>query len=641
MSAAALDWTDANQQLMSAELAWLRRRLDADAPLPDNSRAAIDAAADRLPSPAAIDTLAQLFDLSMFERQLLLLCAGVEMDDQLAATCARRHGHDGRRHVTFGLALAALPSAHWSALTPVRPLRRWRLIEVESGLRLVDSALRIDERILHYLAGINLLDVRLQPLATLRPAPTLIGPGHRELVDTLSRVWTAAEDPPIVHLSGDDGPGQEDVAAGIAGAAGLQLLVVRQEDLPPGTGELDALLTLCEREARLLSAALLVRCADPAPNAALTTFAERATMPLLIASREPLRLRGPVVSHDVNKPAPSEQKGLWVDALGDSGLRLNGSLDAIAGQFRLSASSIAAIAATVTGTSANDDLEDQLWRACRVGGRSRLDDLAERITPHASWDDLVLPESPLATLRQIAAHVRQRARVHDEWGFGDHGRRSGVGVSALFCGESGTGKTLAAEVIANELGLDLYCIDLSSVVSKYIGETEKNLRRVFDAAEDSGSILLFDEADALFGKRSEVKDSHDRYANIEISYLLQRMEAYRGLAILTTNMKTSLDRAFQRRLRFIVTFPFPDHQHREEIWRRVFPAATPLEAIDYRTLSRVNLPGGHIRNIALNAAFLAADAELPVGMGHLLAAAQAESAKLERPLTEAELRGWS
>jgi SpoVK/Ycf46/Vps4 family AAA+-type ATPase len=216
-----------------------------------------------------------------------------------------------------------------------------------------------------------------------------------------------------------------------------------------------------------------------------------------------------------------------------------------------------------------------------------------------------------------------------------------VGISALFCGESGTGKTLAAEVLAHELELDLYRIDLSSVVSKYIGETEKNLRRVFDAAEDSGSILLFDEAEALFGKRSEVKDSHDRYANIEISYLLQRMEAYRGLAILTTNMKAALDRAFQRRLRFVVTFPFPDSELREAIWRRVFPAAAPLGAIDYRRLARLNLPGGNIRNIALHAAFLAADSRVPVAMPHLLAAAHAESAKLERPLSEAETRGWS
>ena len=182
--------------------------------------------------------------------------------------------------------------------------------------------------------------------------------------------------------------------------------------------------------------------------------------------------------------------------------------------------------------------------------------LAERIEPIATWDDIVLPDYEMGLLHQIADQVEQRSKVYDEWGFREKMNR-GLGISALFAGESGTGKTMAAEVIANELRLNLYRIDLSAVVSKYIGETEKNLRRLFDAAEDGGAILFFDEADALFGKRSEVKDSHDRYANIEINYLLQRMEAYRGLAILATNMKSALDHAFLRRLRFIVNFPFP------------------------------------------------------------------------------------
>jgi SpoVK/Ycf46/Vps4 family AAA+-type ATPase len=199
---------------------------------------------------------------------------------------------------------------------------------------------------------------------------------------------------------------------------------------------------------------------------------------------------------------------------------------------------------------------------------------------------------------------------------------------------------MAGEVLANELDLDLYRIDLSSVVSKYIGETEKNLRRVFDAAEEGGAILLFDEADALFGKRSEVKDSHDRYANIEVSYLLQRMESYRGLAILTTNQKNALDPAFLRRLRFVVQFPFPDPEQRAEIWRRVFPAATPASGLDAVLLGRLNVAGGNIRSIALNAAFLAADASESVAMAHLLRAARSEYAKLEKPLGDSEIRGW-
>jgi SpoVK/Ycf46/Vps4 family AAA+-type ATPase len=251
----------------------------------------------------------------------------------------------------------------------------------------------------------------------------------------------------------------------------------------------------------------------------------------------------------------------------------------------------------------------------------------------------VLPELQLNTLRQIALHARQRAVVYERWGFAAKNSR-GLGLSALFAGASGTGKTLAAEVLANELRLDLYRIDLSQVVSKYIGETEKNLRRVFDAAEAGGAVLLFDEADALFGKRSEVKDSHDRYANIEVSYLLQRMEAYRGLAILTTNMKSALDPAFLRRIRFVVHFPFPDAAQRAGIWRRIFPLETPTEGLDVARLARLNVAGGNIANIALNAAFLAADAGQPVRMPHLLRAAQLEYAKLEKSLTEAEVEGW-
>jgi SpoVK/Ycf46/Vps4 family AAA+-type ATPase len=257
----------------------------------------------------------------------------------------------------------------------------------------------------------------------------------------------------------------------------------------------------------------------------------------------------------------------------------------------------------------------------------------------------VLPKMEMDLLKQIGAQVRQRNMVYVEWGFARKMNR-GFSISALFAGDSGTGKTMAAEVIANELRLNLYRIDLSAVVNKYIGETEKNLRRLFDAAEDGGAILLFDEADALFGKRSEVKDSHDRYANVEINYLLQRIESYRGLAILATNMKSALDTAFLRRLRFIVTFPFPGVADRRRLWEKVFLqddlthglAAPPLDRLDYDRLARLNLAGGHIHNVALNAAFMAAHAGTKVNMPLILEAARAEFLKLDRPLNEADFR---
>jgi SpoVK/Ycf46/Vps4 family AAA+-type ATPase len=347
-----------------------------------------------------------------------------------------------------------------------------------------------------------------------------------------------------------------------------------------------------------------------------------------------------IVTLDVGRPTPGEQREIWRQALGPAESSLNGTIDRVVSQFSMNAGSIESVAARLAiGITASDSKRSPetsarlLWDACRDHARPRLDDLAQRIEPAAVWEDLVLPEEEREVLRQIAAHVRQRSRVYQEWGFEGKGKR-GLGISALFAGASGTGKTMAAEVLAGELELDLYRIDLSSVVSKYIGETEKNLRRLFDAAESGGVVLLFDEADALFGKRSEVKDSHDRYANIEVSYLLQRMEAYRGLAILTTNLKSALDTAFLRRIRFVVQFPFPDIAQRAEIWRRIFPAATPTEGLDTARLARLNIAGGNIRNIALNGAFLAADAGEPVMMKHLLAAAKSEYTKLERPLGE-------
>ena len=222
---------------------------------------------------------------------------------------------------------------------------------------------------------------------------------------------------------------------------------------------------------------------------------------------------------------------------------------------------------------------ESLWDACRAQSRVKLDDLAQRIHSTVTWDDLVLPERTMTLLREIPVHVRHRARVYEAWGFAAKSSR-GLGISAMFAAPAAPARPWPPKCSPTNCELDLYRIDLSQVVSKYIGETEKNLRRVFDAAEEGGAMLLFDEADALFGKRSEVKDSHDRYANIEVSYLLQRMEAYRGLAILTTNMKSALDPAFMRRIRFVVQFPFPDAAQRAEIWQRVFPEATPTDGLD-------------------------------------------------------------
>jgi SpoVK/Ycf46/Vps4 family AAA+-type ATPase len=310
----------------------------------------------------------------------------------------------------------------------------------------------------------------------------------------------------------------------------------------------------------------------------------------------------------------------------------------LAGQFNLNLGEIRRVASLASKMSAEKgSTAEHLWSICRDLTRPRLNALAEHLDVKATWKDLVLPDEQMALMRQIAGQVRERRRVYDLWGFARTMNR-GFGISALFAGESGTGKTMAAEVLANHLKLNLYRIDLSAVVSKYIGETEKNLRRLFDAAECGGAILFFDEADALFGKRSEVKDSHDRYANIEINYLLQRMEAFSGLAILATNMKSALDPAFMRRLRFLVKMPFPGLKERRLIWEKALPEETPKKELDYDRLARLNISGGNIHSIALNAAFMAAQDGEAVTMQILFDAARAEMRKLEKPFNEAEFR---
>jgi hypothetical protein len=527
-------------------------------------------------------------------------------------------------------------------------------VEVGSGPSLVTSPLTIDERVLHYLTGVATLDRRL--VGTWQPvtAPAQLAPSQQVLVRQMAAAWrqSGAQPLPVVQITGRDRPACWDVAAAACSTLGTGLYAVPADALPADSGDLAAAVRLAEREAALSGTALLLDCFDLDPAAetgraaALRRFVEACHAPLVLAGREGWSLlRRGTVTLVVDKPSLKEQRGLWTGSLGAAAPALNGQVDRLVAQFDLDAASIRSAAADVLarldgGTASPGELGSAVWEACRRQGRQRLDSLAQAIPPRAGWDDLVLPASQLRTLQDIGRQVRHRRTVYEAWGFASKSAR-GLGISALFAGPSGTGKTLAAEVLARDLGLDLYRIDLSSVVSKYIGETEKNLRRVFDAAEDGGAVLLFDEADALFGKRSEVKDSHDRYANIEVSYLLQRMETYQGLAILTTNMKSALDPAFLRRLRFVVQFPFPDAVQRAEIWRRVFPKETPVANLDVDALARLNVAGGNIRNIALNAAFLAADAGQPVAMPHLLSAARSEYAKLEKSLTDGEVRGWA
>lgn len=668
---AGISWAEANQRHLTHAIAEVREEiessLDRKASVGNQNhgnKVAMAQTNDEPESaqphpPSALESLCSIFQLSSFERKILLMCAGVELDSSLTDLFGRIHRDDRRRQPTFGLALGAFSDAHWSALSPARPLRYWQMIEVTPGDSLTGASLCIQERVLHYLAGVQYLDERLRHHFRPVAPPEQLVPTHSVMADEIASIWYEAGQQgrlPVIELCGDGRTSKKAIASTAAERFGLQLHSLSVWNLPHlGAAELANLLRLWEREAILNSSALLLECDDAEtpesiPAGVISSLVEWVRSPLIISTRTSRQASfRSIVPFDVVNPTPLEQAELWRGALQPSFPNLNGEVDALVSQFSLNPSAIHSAAGQVIGNAhkvaghsegnAAPDLGGRLWDACRVQARPRLEGLAQRISPAAGWDDLVLPERQKDILRQVAVHVRQRPKVYHSWGFAAKGSR-GLGISALFAGPSGTGKTMAAEVLAGELRLDLYRIDLSQVINKYIGETEKNLRRVFDAAEEGAAVLLFDEADALFGKRSEVKDSHDRYANIEVSYLLQRMEAYRGLAILTTNRKSALDQAFLRRIRFVVDFPFPEIEQRAEIWRRAFPESTPTEGLHIERLARLNAAGGHIKNIAMGAAFLAADASQPVRMAHLLAAARSEFAKLEKPLTDTEIAGW-
>jgi hypothetical protein len=627
-------WLAANQALLTGLFDALHRRLAAvlGHPEPGGPPADVGALRAALEEPSGLEQLAALFGLDPFASDLVLLCAGVELDGRIATQCAALDGPGGRGLPSVATAFRALPGAHWSAFSPAAPLRRWRLVELEGDARFTARTLRLDERILHFLLGAPAMDGRLQPL--LRPLP----PGEAPEAP-VGQAAVAIAEPRMLLLTGRDPVALTEVLANAAEASGRVAMRLDLADLPVAVTEREGLARLLRREARLSGMVLALGAEDAEDTAlrALPGLLARLEPPVAILARAPVPLGGIAVTRiEVTGLGAADRAALLRGLLGP-----DAPVEAVAAQFNLPAPALRAAAQRALDRPPGADLGTALWDAARAEARPRLDDLAERIETRAGWADLILPPARMAVLREIAAQLGHRLRVYESWGFRDRLSARGLGITALFAGPSGVGKTLAAEVVANELSLDLHRIDLSAVVSKYIGETEKNLRRVFDAAEAGGAVLLFDEADALFGKRSEVKDSHDRYANIEVGYLLQRMESYAGLAVLTTNMKQNMDAAFLRRIRFVVDFPFPGPEERTAIWDRVFPGTLPREGLEPRRLAQMNLAGGAIRNVALNAAFLAAADGQVVRPAHVLAAARSEYAKLEKPLTEGELRGWS
>jgi SpoVK/Ycf46/Vps4 family AAA+-type ATPase len=602
-------------------------------------------------APAALDVLARLFGLSRFECNVFLLALAPELDASFERLYAYVQDDLTRRHATPQLALTLLASSEEApaardCLLPAATLRRFRLLALEDTAppsAFANRPLRVDERMLNFALGVNRPDERLASILEEAPA-ALIASTDQALVERVVGWAQSAAGRLIsrsVNLMGGADASPLHLARAVCDAMGIALFQVNAASLPAAQAERRELLALIEREAVLLQMALYfdldaVRAEE---RRELVHDIDRLRAFAIIASAVRWGGERETLVLPVPRPNATQQAELWQQALTAVGGESEVELGALVEQFDLgpahigravtAARELAALRADTAPTI------DDLWRACEQEAAPKLDELAQRIIPCYGWDDIVLPTEPFRQLQEIAAQVAHRTHVYRNWGFGAKLNR-GRGISALFAGASGTGKTMAAEVLARHLRLDLYRIDLAGVVSKYIGETERNLRSIFAAAERGGVILFFDECDALFGKRSEVKDSHDRYANIEVNYLLQRMEDFRGLAILATNRRSALDFAFVRRLRFIIDFPFPDAAHRQRIWESVFPPQADVQGLDFARLACFEIPGGHIRNIALAAAFLAAHEGAPIGMLHLMRAARREYTKMDRIVQEAD-----
>lgn len=512
---------------------------------------------------------------------------------------------------------------------------------------------KLDNQYVRLLTGEAGMDLRLSDCCRLSQPGRAAASEVDGSIAGLARRTTESGEPLRLYFHGPRGGGPIRTAESLAAAIGAPLVAADLERVAGTSADFSATVKLILREAWLRDAVVLfegldaVRKEDRSGDFRVFMEAVAAFSGIaILAGAQPWTPMGPPVKGVVvvpfTVPPFAKRREHWRGALDEGGLKLSkDELTVLAARYALTHDQIADAVATASNQAllrAESAGLDELMAAARAQSGQDLARLARKIDPLYTKEDIVLPEDSLEQLREICSRVGGRQRVLTEWGF-DGKLSTGRGINALFSGPSGTGKTMAAEIIANELGLDLYRIDLSSVVSKYIGETEKNLEKIFSTAEHANAILLFDEADALFGKRSEVRDSHDRYANTEISYLLQRMEQYEGISILATNLRGNLDDAFVRRLAFTVHFPFPDEQSRRKIWERIWPKQTPLAAdVDPRVLAeQYKLSGGNIRNVALAAAFLAAETGGPVTMAHVIHATRREYQKLGKQISEAEL----
>jgi len=625
-----------------------------------------------LPSDSPLLWIKDTFGLSGFDADLILLALAPEIDLRYEKIYAYLQDDITRKRPTVELALNLLCASpeeklrrrfHFSSSAPLICNGLLQLLADPSQAEPVSLAhyLKLDDSVARLLLGQVSLDARIASFAELiEPAEEWDQlPLDSNLKRALPRLIAEARKghgPRCFLFQCAARREACQVAEALAKVAGLRLLSAHLDRMPEAARS-DPPWKLLSREAHLNGAILHIcgiedlRGQDSGLRRE-ALFAELASRPgitiLAGASAWVPHASSEIMPVVFRSPGLAERRACWERKLDELGMNAEArDLDKIAARFRLSSSQIAQAATAArlslrwqaaqsspgedcTEPDSSLSLED-LSAASRGQCGQELAALARKLESRCGWEDLILPSDPKDQLREICLQAEYRAVVFGDWGF-DRKLSLGKGLNVLFCGPPGTGKTMAAEVIAGELGLDLYRIDLSQVVSKYIGETEKNLDRIFTAAEQSNAILFFDEADALFGKRSEVRDSHDRYANIEISYLLQKMEEYQGISILATNLRQNLDEAFVRRLQAIVEFPFPDEQYRRLIWDRVFPHEAPLgEDVKFDVFAReVRLAGGNIKNMALAASFLAAADQGVIHLSHLVQAAHREHQKLGR-----------
>jgi AAA+ superfamily predicted ATPase len=621
-----------------------------------------------------LERLRQLFELDPFDIDVLLVCMAVEFDLRYEKLYAYLQDDVSKKRPGVGLIFNLLaPSLELSIKARRRlqadaPLLRFHLVEMledpaQPRSPLLSKYLKADDRVVQYLLGADGVDERIRPFVEYvdsRCVPELdpIELDEDMRQGLMSFAAIASESRPVVlHLQGGSSLDKLRIAAALCQYRDQFLLVADLERLAAESDiGFNKILALIRREARLGDAALFWKGAH-----SLNTDQRRSTFLIFMESLKrgcpisfvdsetgmhPADAPRETIYHAITlaRPGFTQRIQIWQSALaaGDADIE-PGDIDELAVKFKFSHSEIHGVVATATNLARWRDpgkpriTSRELYEACRLHSNQKLSTLAHKIISKYSWNDIVLPRDRTEQLRDICNHVKYRDRVYSDWGFGRK-LAMGKGLCVLFAGPSGTGKTMAADIIAGELELDLYKIDLSTVVSKYIGETEKNLSRIFDEAETSNAILFFDEADALFGKRSEVKDSHDRYANIETGYLLQRMEEHEGIVILASNFRKNMDEAFVRRLHFTVEFPFPTEEDRSRIWESVWPEATPRDpGLDLKFLARrFQITGGNIRNIALSAAFLAADDNGIVGMHHLVRATQREYQKMGKLVSESD-----